>query len=235
MYTRGRFCHERAHNLRAWAALRGLSLRQLAAGGFHCCCLTASGEVYTWGHQFGYDHANGNLLGHGAPDAPVNMQVEPDGGELIDGMETGVAQVGVSHGVRLPRRLAARALGAVAEISCSTYSNLLVTTDGRAFSWGDCDGGALGHTVDECHSPTRLVGLTGVRVAHGAMCYPNGAAALTDGSVFVWGGAMWEGGMGGGQVAPSRVAWGGGVPPCYRCTSVALAHRHGMIIFRKEP
>ena len=46
---------------------------------------------------------------------------------------------------------------------------------------------------------------------------------------------MWEGGIGGGQDGPVRVAWHGGVPPCYRCSSVALAHRHGYLIFRKEP
>jgi hypothetical protein len=120
-------------------------------------------------------------------------------------------------------------------VSCSTYSTLAIAVDGRAFTWGDCDGGALGHAVAECHTPSRLVGLAGLRVAHGSVCYTNGAAALVDGAVFVWGGAMWEGGIGSGSLAPTRVSLANGVPPCYRCTSVALAHRHGFLIFRKDP
>ena len=235
VYTRGRFCRERQHELRPWAALSGLPLRQLAAGGFHCCCVTTTGDIYTWGHQFGDDHANGNLLGHGERHAAANGPTPPDGFEIIEGMEEGVGAYGVAHGVRLPRRVASVGLGAVAEIACSTYSTLAITVDGRALSWGDCDGDALGHTNRECDAPFRVAGLAGLLVAHGDVCYTNGAVALKDGSVFVWGGGMWEGGLGSGQEGPSRVAWGGGVPPCYRCAAVQLGHRHGYLIFRKEP
>ena len=235
MYTQGRFCREDAHRLRAWSTLSGMPLRQLVAGGFHCCALTTTGEVYTFGHQFGDDHANGNLLGHGPVGLPSNQPVAPDEHEPISGMEEGVATYSPMSGVRMPRRLLSPSLGAVAEISCSTYSTLAITVDGRAFTWGDADGGSLGHSNDECHAPCRISGLAGLRVAHGAVCYTNGAVALNDGSVFVWGGGMWEGGMGGGQEGPARVSWGGGVPPCYRCTSVVLGHLHGYLIFRKEP
>ena len=235
MYTQGRFCREGAHRLRAWSTLSGVPLRQLVAGGFHCCALTTTGDVYTFGHQFGDDHANGNLLGHGPVDLPSNQPVALDEHEPISGMEEGVATYSPMSGVRMPRRLLSPSLGAVAEISCSTYSTLAITVDGRAFTWGDCDGDSLGHSIEMCHAPCRVSGLAGLRVAHGAVCYTNGAVALNDGSVFVWGGKMWEGGMGGGQVGPARVSWGGGVPPCYRCTSVVLGHLHGYLIFRKEP
>ena len=88
--------------------------------------------------------------------------------------------------------------------------------DGRAYSWGDCDGDSLGHAVSDCHVPHRLTSLSGMRVAHGAVCYTNGAAALTDGSVFVWGGGMWQGGIGGGTQGPRRVgSLRSGVPACY--------------------
>lgn len=211
-------------------------LRQLATGGFHACCVTTSGELYTWGHQFGYDHANGNLLGHGNPEAmTTGVPTPPDSGEAIQGMEEHVSAFGPAFGVRLPRRVAAPGLGVVAEVSCSTYSTIAVTVDGRAFSWGDCDGDALGHSGQTCHEPRRLDSLDGLRVAHAALSYTNGAAALTDGSVFVWGGGMWEGGMGGGRDGPARVGWCGGVPPCYKCRGVALGHRHGYLIFQKEP
>ena len=83
--------------------------------------------------------------------------------------------------------------------------------------------------------PRRLTALTGLSVAHGALCYTNGAAALTDGSVYVWGGSMWQGGLGGGSSGPRRVGWGAGVPPCYKCSSVAMGSWHGFLIFRRLP
>ena len=67
------------------------------------------------------------------------------------------------------------------------------------------------------------------------MCYTNGAAALTDGSVYVWGGSMWQGGIGGGSSAPRRVGFGEGVPPCYQLSAVALGSWHGYLIFRRLP
>ena len=196
--------------------------------------MTSSGEVWTWGHQAGLDQSNGNLLGHGLPTDVVESRIGQEAYEPFGAAHA--QQAGALVSAAPPRRLLEpRYVGAVAEVACSTYSNFAVTVDGRGFSWGDFDGGALGHDTVDCHVPTRLDGLTGLRVAHGAMCYPNGAAALSDGSVFVWGGGMWEGGLGGGQHTPSRVSWGGGVPPCYKCTAVVVAHRHGFLLLRKEP
>ena len=43
----------RAHNLCEWPQLRGVPLRQLEAGGFHCVALTTRGEVWTFGDQRG--------------------------------------------------------------------------------------------------------------------------------------------------------------------------------------
>ena len=243
--TSGRFCGEPRHELRSWAALDGLSLRQLAAGAFHCCCVTTSGELYTWGHPWGNDHSNGNLLASGPP-AALRIDAQPDADDnagatqQVLGLEVSSDVFGVAHGTRLPRRVTAHAageagMGAVAEVSCSTYSTLAITVDGRAFAWGDSDGDSLGHSVDDCHIPHRLTSLAGLRVAHGALCYTNGAAALTDGQVYVWGGGMWQGGIGGGSEGPQRVGFGGGVPPCYRCSSVALGSWHGYLVLRRLP
>ena len=235
VYTCGSFCRERPHELTPWTALSGLALRQLEAGAFHCCCVTAQGDLYTWGHQFGLDHANGNLLGHGSPPAATNGPVPVDGHEVIDGLEVNVGGYSLTQGARLPRRVLCAGLGPVTEVRCSTYCTLAITVDGRAFTWGDSDGDALGHSARECHVPTKLDGLAGLRATHGAVCYTNGAVALADGSIFVWGGGMWEGGIGGGTTSPTRVACAGVVPPCYKVGSVALAHRHGYLLLRKEP
>merc|ERR1740123_3023932 len=137
-----------------------------------------------------------------------------------------------------PRRLATQGLGPVAEVSCSTYTTLAVTVDGRVFTWGDCDGGALGHNQVPCDEPHWLASLRWQRITHGALAYTNGAVATEDGRVFVWGGGAWEGGIAADLLdpegRPSEVRWAG-VPPCYAVSSVALGHRHGYLIFRKRP
>jgi len=194
-----------------WQELRGVQLRQLQAGAFHCCALTPRGELFTFGHRYGRDHANGNLLGCGNPDRLADP-IAPPQQVVMDG------------------------LGPIAEVACSTYCTVAVTVDGRAFSWGDCDGDALGHTTTPCHSPIWLRSLRWHRVSRGGLSYTNGAVATDEGRVFVWGGNAWEGGIAGGRniSEPSEVKWSG-VPSCYRCTSVALAHKHGYLIFRKLP
>jgi len=192
-----------------WPQLLGVPIRQLKAGSFHCCALTTRGELYTFGHVYGKDHSNGNLLGHGLPTDEDEMP------------PTLVVQDG---------------LGPIAELACSTYTTIAITVDGRVFSWGDSDGNSLGHERRNCHSPTWLRSLRWQKVSHGALSYTNGAVATDEGRVFVWGGKAWEGGIASGRNIgePSEVSWSG-VPSCYRCTSVALAHRHGYLIFRKLP
>jgi len=209
--TCGDFCYWRraGATLKECPELRDLPLRQLTAGLFHCCALTPGGELYTWGHMRGKDASNGNLLGQG----PIDSDED-----------------------ECPRRVQAEGLGPVAEVSCSSYTTLAITMDGRAFSWGDCDGDALGHEARRCDTPTWLTGLRWQRVAHGSLAYTNGAVATDQGRVFVWGGNMWQGGIAAGRDSrgPTEVTWSG-VPDCYRCSSVELAHRHGFLAFRKQP
>jgi hypothetical protein len=140
-----------------------------------------------------------------------------------------------------------------------------VAVDGRTFSWGDSDGGALGQPSTTCDAPAWLGSLRGLHAVHASVSYTNGAVATSAGRVFVWGGNAWEGGIAEGRTvgaAPTEVVWGG-VPACYtcaeitmyilgewyisatltyrrralfthdRCSAVALAHQHGLLVFRK--
>merc|ERR1712048_541358 len=88
-----------------------------------------------------------------------------------------------------------------------------------------------GHENEHCHVPTWITALRWLKVAHGSLSYTNAAVATDEGRVFVWGGNMWEGGIAAGRNAsgPTEIHWGG-VPACYRCDKVALAHRHGYLI-----
>eukprot|EP00750_Incisomonas_marina_P029011 INCI7023.7.p1 GENE.INCI7023.7~~INCI7023.7.p1 ORF type:complete len:1090 (+),score=157.85 INCI7023.7:1929-5198(+) len=191
--------------------LQGLELRQLAAGGFHCVAVTTRGDVWTWGHPTGSDISNGDLLGRGQS---YN--------------EASVVRL------QLPAVLQTPGLGPVAEVSCSTYISVAVTMDGRCFSWGDSDGGALGRQRGGGDQPVWVSDIRGANVVHSASAYTNAAVATRDGRVYVWGGSQWGGGIAAGRDSslPTEVHWAG-VPACYHCSSIALAFRHGYLIFRK--
>ena len=218
--------------LQALPELDGVKIKALESGAFHCCVLTDRGHLYTWGHEYGLDLSNGNLLGHGRP---------------------------ISHTMAaeaLPPRLVETDAGTIVEVACSTYSTMAITIDGRVFTWGDCDGGALGHSENACHEPTCVQALRGTRIAHGSLSYTNAAVASHDGLCYMWGGNAWLGGIanksgtlevdveGSSTVvgphdpmtlnAPYQVEGFSGVPPCYRCTSISLGQNHGYMIFKKR-
>jgi len=191
-----------------WPELEDVPLRQLAAGCFHCCAVSTRGELFTMGNSIGQDHSNGNLLGLGS-DVDARMAAPP---AAVPGMSP------------------------VAEVSCSSYSNMAITVDGRVFSWGDADGNALGHENFPAHSPTLIPGLGGHKVTHGSLSYTNAAAATDEGRLFVWGGGAWEGGIAQqahGDRGVAEVQWAG-VPSCYSLDSAAVAHNHGFLVFRKR-
>jgi len=209
--TCGRWCNEAPHALSSWPELAGVPVRQLAAGAFHCCVVTTSGQLFTFGDQIGRDVSNGNLLG------------------ICE------ANDALSRGVRTPRRV--QMPHPVAEVAASTYCSSAVTAGGEVYTWGDSDGGALGHDELECHEPKRVDAIKGHSVAHTSTSYTNSAATTHEGRVFVWGGQLWEGGIAkdaaGSAGGPTEVEWGG-LPDCYKCESVSLAHRHGYLLFTKR-
>ena len=84
----------------------------------------------------------------------------------------------------------------VTSVAASTYSTVAIATDGRCYSWGDCDGGALGRSSENNDAPGVLDALKGVRACAGALSYTNGAVASAQGRVYAWGGGAWEGGIG---------------------------------------
>ena len=223
----GRFSdNARPRALEASPELDGVELRSLAGGAFHCCALTTAGQLWTFGDEYGPDESNGNLLGLG-PRGGAGGAADPD--PLVRQRGDG------EHVPRPPRPVPG--LPPVAAVAASTYATLAIAVDGRCFSWGDCDGHALGHATlrPRCDTPARLTSLRGAAAAAGALSYTNGAVASRDGRVYCWGGNAWEGGIanagreGPGDVV-AEVAWRG-VPPDYACSQVALGHNHGLLLF----
>ena len=225
--------------LAAAPALDGVRLRALAGGAFHCCAVSEAGELYTFGDEFGPDESNGNLLGHG------RRATQRDGGGGGGGDGGGDARFvrQRADGVHVPRdpRLVAD-LPPLRAVACSTYATLALAVDGRCFSWGDCDGNALGHAAARppVDAPRLLASLRGADAVAGALSYTNGAVASKDGHVYCWGGNAWEGGICNDRASDAdadvvaRVAWSG-VPPCYACKNVALGHNHGFLLFEMRP
>ena len=123
----------------------------------------------------------------------------------------------------------------VAEVNCSTYATIAITVDGQCFSWGDCDGHALGHQKASCHRPHPISALRGLHVAHGSLSYTNGAVATSTGRVYLWGGNSWEGGLAQGRPTPdpTEMHWAG-APPGYKCVDVAVAYKHGALVFQLD-
>eukprot|EP01044_Picomonas_judraskeda_P002987 COSAG03_NODE_231_length_10288_cov_49.012170_5_plen_488_part_00 len=236
--TCGRFCREPPHQLTEAPNLRGVPLRQLACGSFHCVAVTTRGQLYTFGSPIGRDQSNGNLLGTGDPRADrTDVDELNDSDDDSDDSDFGVHMRAWEWTQVQPPRLV-RGIGPVASMSCSSYLNIAITVDGRVFTWGDSDGDALGHEEEECNVPRVLAALRGCRVTRGAASYTNAAVATDQGRLYVWGGNAWEGGISGGRQSqgPSEIQWDRAcMPQHYRLSSVALGHHHGFLIFRKRP
>jgi len=200
----------RPSDLRVVSELDGMKLASLTAGAFHCCALRDEGSLYVFGDEYGADESNGNLLGLGQRN---ETQVTP--------------------GPRWHRATRVSSLPPMTSVAASTYSTVAIATDGRCYSWGDCDGGALGRSSANNDAPGLLETLRGVRACAGALSYTNGAVASAQGRVYVWGGGAWEGGIGNANGEDvSEVSWNG-VPPVYACRGVALGHKHGFLVFEK--
>ena len=107
-----------------------MKLASLTAGAFHCCALRDEGSLYVFGHEYGADESNGNLLGLG----PRNEEERSF----------------------LHRATRVSSLPPVTSVAASTYSTVAIATDGRCYSWGDCDGGALGRSSVNNDAPGLL-------------------------------------------------------------------------------
>ena len=154
------------------AGLGGRALAALAVGAFTAAAIDAQdGSLWTFGSAHGPDVSNGCLLGRPG-----------GGGQLVAGPTA------------LPRGVRCTA------VSASSYTLAALGSDGVAYTWGDSDGGALGHGVRACSSPAPVLaaprapavapaesGVAAVRAAVGRRArglVQQGASALG------WGAAM---------------------------------------------
>jgi len=195
------------------SALRSMPLTQLICGGFFGCAVDSKGRLWTWGSVCGPDRSNGNLLGHGRAHYR-------------------------DHSTALATALPVQTIpNPVQFVAASSYNCAAVTDKGELFTWGDCDGGALGHHETSSHLPCRVQIPDGSSICHVSLAYTNGAVATQNGKLFMWGGRSWNNGISDrwsqSTGLPAQLEWNQ-VAKGYRCDHMVLGHNHAYILARKN-
>ncbi|XP_052829652.1 E3 ubiquitin-protein ligase HERC2 isoform X3 [Octopus bimaculoides] len=188
-------------------ALRGKEVIDIAAGGAHSACITASGELYTWGKgRYG-------RLGHGDSDdqtKPKLVEVLKDYRVIDVACGSGDAQTlcitdddsvwswgdgdygklgrGGSDGCKVPIKIESLQSLGVIKVECGSQFSVALTQSGAVYTWGKGDYHRLGHgTDDHVRKPRRVSALQGKKVIDIA-CGSLHCVACTDtGEVYTWG------------------------------------------------
>ncbi|KAK3100706.1 hypothetical protein FSP39_024049, partial [Pinctada imbricata] len=188
-------------------SLRGKEVIDIAAGGAHSACVTANGELYTWGKgRYG-------RLGHGdSEDQPRPKLVEAlKSQRVIDvACGSGDAQTlcitdddnvwswgdgdygklgrGGSDGCKVPMKVdSLQGLGVV-KVECGSQFSVALTKMGAVYTWGKGDYHRLGHGSDDhVRRPRRVAALQGKKVIDVACGSLHCVACTDNGEVFTWG------------------------------------------------
>ncbi|XP_042145750.1 E3 ubiquitin-protein ligase HERC2 isoform X2 [Ixodes scapularis] len=199
--------------------LRGKEVVDVACGGAHSACITASGELYTWGKgRYG-------RLGHGDSDD----QLRPKKVEALSGWRvrcvacgSGDAQTlcvteddcvwswgdgdygklgrGGSDGCKVPLRVELLQGLGVVRVECGSQFSVALTASGSVYTWGKGDYHRLGHgTDDHVRRPKKVAALQGKKVVCIAVGSLHCVACTDSGEVFTWGDND-EGQLGDGSV-----------------------------------
>jgi alpha-tubulin suppressor-like RCC1 family protein len=143
-------------------AVEGLkNVTGITGGEFHTCALTRAGEALCWGRNDAGQLGDGSRENRAAP-TPIKMPGKVAGAE------------------------AEAAIPGVAAISAGERHTCLRVRSGRAYCWGDNEGGRLGDGTDEERiTPVEVHGLPEVvAVSAGSM---HTCAVAGEGAVFCWG------------------------------------------------
>ena len=109
-------------------------ITRVSVGMFHVAAVSVDGALFTWGegafHALGHGGGGGGGCGGGASRPPTS---EPR-----------------------PRRVEGLRGRVVADVSCGVWHTAAVVDDGQLYTWGDGDGGKLGHAdvTDDVPVPT---------------------------------------------------------------------------------
>ncbi|XP_043927990.1 E3 ubiquitin-protein ligase HERC2 [Protopterus annectens] len=188
-------------------SLRGIEVVDIAAGGAHSACITAAGELYTWGKgRYG-------RLGHGDSEDQLKPKLVEalQGYHVIDvACGSGDAQTlclsdddtvwswgdgdygklgrGGSDGCKVPMKIDSLAGLGVMKVECGSQFSVALTKSGSVYTWGKGDYHRLGHGSDDhVRRPRQVQGLQGKKVIAIATGSLHCVCCTEDGEVYTWG------------------------------------------------
>ncbi|KAL4692561.1 hypothetical protein H8959_016371 [Pygathrix nigripes] len=165
-------------------SLRGIEVVDVAAGGAHSACVTAAGDLYTWGkgrygrlgHSDSEDQLKPKLVealqGHrvvdiacGSGDAQTLCLTDDDTVWSWGDGDYGKLGRGGSDGCKVPMKIDSLTGLGVVKVECGSQFSVALTKSGAVYTWGKGDYHRLGHGSDDhVRRPRQVQGLQGKKV-----------------------------------------------------------------------
>lgn len=165
-------------------SLRGTEVVDVAAGGAHSACVTAAGDLYTWGkgrygrlgHSDSEDQLKPKLVealqGHrvvdvacGSGDAQTLCLTDDDTVWSWGDGDYGKLGRGGSDGCKVPMKIDSLTGLGVVKVECGSQFSVALTKSGAVYTWGKGDYHRLGHGSDDhVRRPRQVQGLQGKKV-----------------------------------------------------------------------
>ncbi|XP_037554244.1 E3 ubiquitin-protein ligase HERC2 [Nematolebias whitei] len=188
-------------------SLRGIEVVDIAAGGAHSACITASGELFTWGkgrygrlgHGDSEDQLKPKLVdalqGHrvidvacGSGDAQTLCLTDDDMVWSWGDGDYGKLGRGGSDGCKIPMKIDSLTGLGVVKVECGSQFSVALTKSGAVYTWGKGDYHRLGHGSDDhVRRPRQVQGLQGKKVIAIATGSLHCVCCTEDGEVYTWG------------------------------------------------
>ncbi|XP_060089857.1 E3 ubiquitin-protein ligase HERC2 isoform X3 [Heteronotia binoei] len=188
-------------------SLRGIEIVDIAAGGAHSACITAAGDLYTWGKgrygRLGHGDSEDQLkpklvealqgyrvidIACGSGDAQTLCLTDDDTVWSWGDGDYGKLGRGGSDGCKVPMKIDSLTGVGVVKVECGSQFSVALTKSGAVYTWGKGDYHRLGHGSDDhVRRPRQVQGLQGKKVIAIATGSLHCVCCTEDGEVYTWG------------------------------------------------
>ena len=188
-------------------SLLGRKVVQVACGSHHSLCLTADGDIFSWGQNNCGQIGSGTTTNQSTPRkvsasfggrkvvgitcGQTSSMAVLENGEVYGWGYNGNGQLGLGNNINQlnPQRVTALQGVVVTNVVCGYAHTLAVTDEGALYAWGANSYGQLGtgNKANSC-TPTKVGEDLGRIVEVSATHYNHISAAITqDSRVYMWG------------------------------------------------
>ncbi|KAF4799999.1 E3 ubiquitin-protein ligase HERC2 [Turdus rufiventris] len=188
-------------------SLRGIEVVDIAAGGAHSACITAAGDLFTWGKgrygRLGHGDSEDQLkpklvealqgyrvidIACGSGDAQTLCLTDDDTVWSWGDGDYGKLGRGGSDGCKVPMKIDSLTGLGVIKVECGSQFSVALTKSGAVYTWGKGDYHRLGHGSDDhVRRPRQVQGLQGKKVIAIATGSLHCVCCTEDGEVYTWG------------------------------------------------